>query len=189
MLMQGKRRLRRHLEQMKAVLPDVLEHAFDRFYETQPVTYLNVEKKAYRFENLLLGLRAELSLVDGMSSLRQVAGRTNYVADQLDSLEAAVFKRARRRRQRPFNLADFFEKFANQNNTGASSGNEAVSSLSEAYAALDLEEGCTLRQLMAAFRRLAKKYHPDALGGDRSNESELRRVVAAYQMIKASLAA
>lgn len=188
-LMLGKRRLRRHLSKMKAALPDVLEHAFSRYYETQPMTYLKVEEKTYRFEDLLMGLQAEVNRVEGMANLRQVAGRANYVADQLDALESNVFKRARRRGRRPFNLADFLDKFTKQSSNGTSSKNGEVSSLSEAYETLDLEEGCNLRQLMTAFRKLAKKYHPDARGGDRSDEGALRRVVAAYQMIKESLAA
>lgn len=188
-LILGKRRLQRHLGKMKAALPDVLEHAFSRFYETQPMTYLSVEKKAYHFEDLFLVLQTEVRQVTGMSNLRQVAGRVNYVADQLDTLESSVFKRARRRSRRPFNLADFIEKFTKQSYPDASSKNTEISSLSEAYETLDLEEGCNLRQVMLAFRRLAKKYHPDTRGGDRSDEHALQRVVAAYQVIKESLAA
>lgn len=188
-LILGKRRLQRHLRKMKAALPDVLEHAFSRYYETQPMTYLKVEEKAYRFEDLLIGLQSEVAGVTGLANLRQVAGRANYVADQLDALESSVFKRARRRNRLSFNLADFFENFTKQNKSRASSGKEELSSLSEAYEVLDLKADCNLRQVMTAFRRLAKKYHPDARGGDRSDEGTLQRVVAAYQMIKESLAA
>ncbi len=185
----GKRRLQRHLGKMKAALPDVLEHAFSRFYECQPMTYLSAEKKAYHFEGLFMVLQTEVRQVTGMANLRQVAGRVNYVADQLDALEATVFKRARRRGRRPFNLADFIERFTKQSPHSPASKNTEISSLSEAYETLDLEEGCNLRQVMLAFRRLAKKYHPDTRGGDRSDEEALQRVVAAYQIIKESLAA
>ncbi len=185
-LVQRKRRLVRHLGKMKSSLPDLLEHAFDRYYETQTRLYIKAEGKAFRFEELITGLEREVEDVDGMGSLRLVAGRVNYVADQLDALESTVYKRARQRRRIAFNLADFFEKFSNGNSPSKS--RQEVSSLTEAYEILDLEEGCSLSQIMTAFRKLAKKYHPDAHGGDRSSEAELRRVVEAYQVIKESFA-
>lgn len=188
-LLLQKRRLLRHLLQMKAALPDLLEHAFDRFYEAQALTYLKIEEKAYRFESLITKLEVQVETTDSMGLLRQVAGRVNYIADQLDEVESTVFKRPRRRKRATFNFAEFFEKFSNQNRNGASSSGQEISSLSEAYAILELEEGCNLAQLMTAFRRLAKKYHPDARGGDRSDEAALRQVVEAYQIIKESFAA
>jgi DnaJ-class molecular chaperone len=50
-----------------------------------------------------------------------------------------------------------------------------------------VEEGTGMTEVTAAFRRYAKEYHPDARGGDRSTEAELRKVVEAYQMIKQHL--
>jgi curved DNA-binding protein CbpA len=41
-----------------------------------------------------------------------------------------------------------------------------------------------MAKVTAAFRRLAKQLHPDARGGDRSQEPQLRKLVAAYQFIK-----
>lgn len=187
-LVQRKRRLARHLFKMKSCLPDLLEHAFDRYYETQALTYIKVEEEVYRFEELFAGLGLEVETTDGMGTLRLVARRVNYIADQLDALESNVFKRARRRRRNVFNLAEFFEKFSNANGNGTSQAKQEISSLTEAYEILDLEEGCSLSQIMTSFRKLAKKYHPDSHGGDRSREAELRRVVEAYQVIKENFA-
>ncbi len=187
-LLQRKRRIKRHLIKMKSSLIGVLEYAFDRYYEEQALSYLKVEETLYRFEDLISQLLDELESTSSMESLHQLAGRANYVADQLDVIEARVYKRSRRRGQRPVNLAGFFDTISDQAGGQASDSKQEISSLSEAYSALELEEGCSLTQVMSSFRRLAKKYHPDARGGDRSNESALHRVFEAYQVLKESLA-
>ncbi|MFQ5587756.1 MAG: DnaJ domain-containing protein [Nitrospiria bacterium] len=182
------RELKRHLSKMKASLPESLDHAFDRFYEKQPLTYVQFEEKLFRIDALIAQMDMQLRTVDGMAALRQAAGRVSYIADRLDEIESVVFQRGRRRRRFPFDLSDFFKQAAgNQRQNGFSDSRGELSSLSEAYAVLDLEEGVSLLEVMRTFRRMAKKYHPDARGGDRSDEKALRRVVEAYQLIKASL--
>ncbi|HIE65291.1 MAG TPA: hypothetical protein EYG28_01550 [Nitrospiria bacterium] len=121
-----------------------------------------------------------------MALLRQSAGRFDYLADLLDELEAVLYRRPRRRRRASSRLSDFFSRFSQKTGNGSSSSKGEISSLTEAYQALDLEEGVSMSRVTSVFRRLAKKYHPDAHGGDRSSESSLRRVVEAYQMIKGS---
>ncbi len=54
----------------------------------------------------------------------------------------------------------------------------------EAYHALGLEHGSSMAAVTAAFRKCAKKMHPDARKGDRSSEPELRRIIEAYQYLK-----
>lgn len=182
------RKLKRHLAKMKASLPESLEQAFDRFYEKQPLTYVKFEEKLFRMESLIVQMDEQLRAVDSMAMLRQAAGRVSYIADRLDEIESAVFQRARRRRRFPFDLSDFFKQAAGRRRqNGFSESKGELSSLSEAYAVLELEEGAGLLEVMRTFRRMAKKYHPDARGGDRSDESALRRVVEAYQLIKESL--
>lgn len=182
-----KRRLKRHLTKVKAALPAVMDQAFDRYYETEGLTYLSIEEKLFRFESLLTKLDGEIDASDGVAKLRQVAGRINYIADQLDAVEAKVYRRRRRRSRFPFNLSDFFNSATGQNKNGSFSEWKEISSISEAYQALNLDEHCEFSQATTSFRKMAKKYHPDARGGDRSDEKQLRRVVEAYQMIREHL--
>ncbi len=182
------RKLKRHLAKMQASLPESLDQAFNRYYESQPLTYVKFEEKLFRMEILMTQMNEQLREVDSMSMLRQAAGRVNYIADRLDEIEAALFNRSRRRRRFPFDLSDFFSRASSgQQQNGFSESKGEVSSLSQAYSVLELEEGVSLIEVMRTFRRMAKKYHPDARGGDRSDETQLRKVVEAYQLIKESL--
>jgi len=183
-LLRKKRQLKQHLFTLKATLPLSLSDAFDRYFENQPLAYLKIEERLEHLNALFEVLEKQIYAADCRNTLSQVGGRISFVADRLDEIEAELYRRPRRRRQRAFNLSDFFNDFANQNKNGASSGNQEIKTLSEAYQVLGLEEGCSLPELLVAFRRLAKKHHPDARGGDRSKEKEFRRVLEAYQIIK-----
>ncbi len=56
----------------------------------------------------------------------------------------------------------------------------------EALTTLDLDETATLNEVKSRYKELVKRYHPDANGGDRSNEDRLKRVIRAYRMLRAS---
>ena len=172
---------------MRAALPEAFDHAFDRYFNGGDLALLKVEEKLIRFESLISKLDNELDQSNSMAILRQVAGRVNYIADQVDALESLIYKRASRRSRFGFNLSDFFKYASQERKNGSSVSWKEITSISEAYEALELEEGCHLSEVTASFRRFAKKYHPDARGGDRSNEKQLRRVVEAYQIIRENI--
>ncbi len=50
----------------------------------------------------------------------------------------------------------------------------------EAYATLNLEPGCSLKDLKRRHKELAKKYHPDIRGGDKQAEEILKNINQAY---------
>jgi len=56
----------------------------------------------------------------------------------------------------------------------------------DALAALDLEDDASLNDVKARYKELVKRFHPDANGGDRSCEEQLKRVIRAYRTLKAS---
>jgi hypothetical protein len=56
----------------------------------------------------------------------------------------------------------------------------------EALGALDLDEDASLKDVQARYKELVKRFHPDANGGDRSCEEQLKRVIRAYRTLKAS---
>jgi hypothetical protein len=52
------------------------------------------------------------------------------------------------------------------------------------YDVLGVPRNASIETIRIAFRKAAKKYHPDLNGGDTRKEAQLRRVLAAYEMLK-----
>jgi hypothetical protein len=50
--------------------------------------------------------------------------------------------------------------------------------------ALGFEGAATTTEIKVRFKELAKRYHPDANGGDRSSEERLREIIQAYNYLK-----
>src|SRR5215475_2586633 len=55
--------------------------------------------------------------------------------------------------------------------------------MAEPYNILGVKAGAGDAAIKAAFRRAAKKYHPDMNAGDRAGERRLRRLVAARDFL------
>ena len=51
------------------------------------------------------------------------------------------------------------------------------------YVILGLERGATLREIKRAYRRLARRFHPDINPGDREAEAFFRHVIEAYETL------
>ncbi len=178
-----KTRLRRRLAELNDTIEIDLAFAADRYDDTRGHSFFTLEERLQDFQMLFQKIFEQVDESTTLADLDRTAGRLAYVEDRLDELESQLYNRARRKRRRPFNLADFFSQYSQQNGSEAASQGE-ISSLTQAYQILGVEEGTGLTEVTAAFRRYAKEYHPDARGGDRSTEAELRKVVEAYQMIK-----
>lgn len=183
-LFERKRQLNRRIIELRGTLQIDLAFAFEHYYEARAYTYFAVEEKIQDFEELFLKLEIQIDESDNLSDLGRTAERVSYVEDRLDELQSEIYNRPRRRRRRPFSFGDFFNQYSQQNGNAQSASQGEISSLAEAYQILGLEEGVNLAGVTAAFRKFAKEYHPDARGGDRSSETQLRKVVEAYQMIK-----
>ena len=54
----------------------------------------------------------------------------------------------------------------------------------KAFENLDLEPGSTGEAIRRRYKDLVKQLHPDANGGDRSQEDRLREVIQAYKLLK-----
>jgi DnaJ-class molecular chaperone len=54
----------------------------------------------------------------------------------------------------------------------------------KALHALGLEEGAGGTEIKARFKELVKRHHPDANGGDRASEDQLRAIIEAYNYLK-----
>src|SRR5688572_19960590 len=51
------------------------------------------------------------------------------------------------------------------------------------YAALGVSEKASQDEIKKAFRKLARKYHPDSTGGDKSKEAKFKEVNSAYDVL------
>ncbi|HXN06469.1 MAG TPA: J domain-containing protein, partial [Nitrospiria bacterium] len=67
---------------------------------------------------------------------------------------------------------------------GSEDGRKEFGSPEDALALFDLPSNTPLKVITARFRKLAKELHPDANGGDRCHEPKLRKLIAAYQLLK-----
>lgn len=182
-LSEKKRRLTgRILEHCGAIDHDITD-AFEKYFEGNAYTYFALEEKLLDMRRLFETLQHQVSETQTMAELGKLAERVGFVEDRLDEMESKLYNR--RRRKRRFSFADFFNQYREQIGSGAE---REVGSLQEAYTLLGLKGGEGMLEVTATFRRFAKKYHPDARGGDRSCEMELRRAVGAYQYIKQNFA-
>jgi molecular chaperone DnaJ len=51
------------------------------------------------------------------------------------------------------------------------------------YAALGVSEKASQDEIKKAFRKLAKKFHPDSTGGDKAKEAKFKEVNTAYDVL------
>lgn len=56
--------------------------------------------------------------------------------------------------------------------------------MQDPYSVLGLSSGASEDEVTAAYRKLAKKYHPDLNPGDKAAEEKMRQINAAYEQIK-----
>lgn len=56
--------------------------------------------------------------------------------------------------------------------------------MEDPYQVLGLERGASDEEVKKAYRRLAKKYHPDANPGDAEAARKMQEINAAYEQIK-----
>ncbi len=54
----------------------------------------------------------------------------------------------------------------------------------KALGAMGLENGASKADIKMRFKALVKRHHPDANGGDRSSEDQLREIIQAYNYLK-----
>ena len=55
-----------------------------------------------------------------------------------------------------------------------------------ALAVLSLDESVDAQTIRARYKELVKRLHPDANGGDRSQEEKLREIIHAYKQLRSA---
>jgi len=179
-LMEQKRKLSRKITALRDEINRDLLVAFEKYFEENSYTYFSFEEKLERFKTLFESIQNQIVETTRIAGLTCMAERIGYVEDQMDEVAYRLYNRRRRKRNR-FLFSDFFNKYRAHIGSGSES---ELSSLEEAFELLGLSGKESLSEVTAAFRNFAKQYHPDARGGDRSHEIDLRRIVGAYQYIK-----
>ena len=51
------------------------------------------------------------------------------------------------------------------------------------YKTLGVAEGASADEIKKVYRKLAKKYHPDATGGDKAKETKFKEISEAYETL------
>ena len=179
-----RKRLNRRIKIFYGYIEQSLNYGLDHLFQDRVDEYLRFESKVEDILRVIGVIVDELEAANDLSGLRRLESRLDYIEDQFDDLDAHIRGWRRRRRRKP-SLFDFFKKA-----TGGAGGdpNEArgeINSLSEAYEALGLAPGTSQREITTTFRNKIRDLHPDARGGDRSAEPLLRKLIAAYQYLKA----
>jgi len=171
--------LKKRAAELRGKIEQGLEEGFEKLLLENMDSYFRLEEKCQEIDQVLSNLPVEIEETIDQVSFQRLGERLDYLEDLFDDVESETLDKARRRRRRRFSFADFFR--ASQ---GGQNSPSEISNSAEAYQILGLEAGCSMAKVTAAFRKLAKQLHPDARGGDRSQEPQLRKLVEAYQFIK-----
>ena len=68
----------------------------------------------------------------------------------------------------------------------APEGRKILNAQQRAFDVLGLEAGAKRADIKARFKTLVKRHHPDANGGDRGSEAQLREIIQAYNYLKSA---
>jgi hypothetical protein len=174
--------MRRRIESLRMKTEDSIEFAVEHMMQERVDSFFRVEQGLEEIERTLVLIEEELGQIHDLSGAMRLESRLEFVEDRWDDLDSEARERPRRRRRR-LNLADFLKAAGATGGDPAASRSE-INNPTDAYAALGLEFGSTLADVTTAFRQRAKKIHPDVRRGDRSGESELRRIIEAHQFLR-----
>jgi DnaJ-class molecular chaperone len=61
--------------------------------------------------------------------------------------------------------------------------NKGVMSAQNPYHLLGLTSSASAAEIKSAYRKLAKKHHPDLNPGDKTNEKKFKEITAAYELL------
>ena len=176
-----RKKLTDKVDELALKVQEVMAIAFERFLLENMDEYFRFEERLEEFEQLFRKISDEIHSARDPHSLKHLESRIGYLDITFDDLEAEITGRPRRRRK-GFDLFNFFRQWKQNTESDAQKGE--IRDTKEAYDTLGLKENSSLKTVTQAFRRLIKNLHPDTRGGDRSHEPRLRKLIAAYQLIK-----
>jgi hypothetical protein len=180
----ARQEMKRRVAEIQARVTKDIEYAFEALLQEQPDLSLRMESEMEEVMHTVELIDGELEDASGIAELERLDRRIEFIEERFEDLEAELYSRPRRRRKRRPNLFDFFRQATGGSGGGAADPQSEVSNSAEAYAILGLEEGSSYTAVSKAFRKKAKELHPDSREGDRSGETQLRKLISAYQYIK-----
>jgi hypothetical protein len=180
----ARQEMKRRVAEIQARVTKDIEYAFEALLQEQPDLSLRMESEMEEVMHTIELIDGELEEASGIAELERLDRRIEFIEERFEDLEAELYSRPRRRRKRRPNLFDFFRQATGGGGGGAADPQSEVSNSAEAYAILGLEEGSSYTAVSKAFRKKAKELHPDSREGDRSGETQLRKLISAYQYIK-----
>ena len=175
--------MRRRIHELKSKAETSMDFAIDTMMMERAESYIHVENGLEEVERMIAIIEEELDEVVEVSHAQRLDARLEFVEDRFEEFDSEIYQRPKRRR-RKINLFDFFKRATGGGGDPMASQGE-INSHDEAYKALGLEFGSSMATVTRAFRQRAKKLHPDINNGDRSAEPELRRIIEAYQYLRA----
>jgi DnaJ-domain-containing protein 1 len=178
--------LRHRIERLQRKIHDGLEFALDRLLVQQVDYYFQHEEALEELDSLLGRVVCDFETLPNLDALKRFESRLLIVEDRCEEIDAALHQRPMRRRKR-FSLFEFFTQSQGGNGSRDGASPPEVSSVDEAYRILGVDASTKPALVTAAFRKLVKELHPDTQGGDRTHEPQLRKLVAAYQLLKAQV--
>ncbi len=174
--------MRRRILELKAKSESSLDFAIDRMMLEYAESYIKVETGLEEIERMVNLIEEELREVRDLTHAQRLEARLEFIEDRFEDFDSEIYQRPKRRR-RKINLFAFFKRATGGGDSTASHGE--ITSHEEAYTALGLEFGSSMASVTRAFRQNAKTLHPDINNGDRSAEPALRRIIEAYQFLRA----
>lgn len=180
--------IRRRIKELRAKTEESLDFAIETLILDRVDTYFKVEEGFGEIDRMANIIEQELDQVEGLTNAQRLQSRLEFIEDRFEELDSEMRQRPMRRR-RKVNLFEFFKAAGGSRSGGheESGVRGEINSLSEAYEALGLQMGSSMTDVSRAFRRHAKKLHPDTRNGDRSSEPEFRRIIEAYEFLKEHL--
>jgi len=176
--------MRRRIHELKSKAETSMDFAIDTMMMERAESYIHVENGLEEVERMIAIIEEELDEVVEVSHAQRLDARLEFVEDRFEEFDSEIYQRPRRRR-RKINLFDFFKRATGGGSADPMASRGEINSHDEAYKALGLEFGSSMAAVTRAFRQRAKKLHPDFNNGDRSAEPELRRIIEAYQYLRA----
>ena len=178
--------MRRRLGELRRKTEDSLEVAIDTMMLDRSDSFFRIEEGLVEIERMTDLIEEERDEVEELTHAQRMDARLEFIEDRFEDFDSEVRERPKRRR-RKINLFDFFNA-AGGGAGGSGDISEAhgeIRSHDQAYEALGLEYGSSMVAITRAFRERAKKIHPDIRNGDTSMEPQLRRIIEAYQWLRA----
>lgn len=177
--------MRRRLGELQAKTEESLNFAIETMMMDRIESYFRVEEGLAEIDRMVVLIQEELDGICEFTQAQRLESRLEFIEDRFEDFESEIRQRPKRRRRR-INLFNFF-KAAGGGGGDPTSPKGEIQSAPEAYRVLRLEFGSPMTTVTRAFRQKAKKLHPDSRNGDQSSEPELRRIIEAYQYLKADL--